>query len=223
MEVTLNTTRSTDQRIAALVSGIGLLFMAVIAAVANFALIQGAIVPGDAGATAANIAASEGMFRLGAIGLVIVAILDVVVAWGLYEVFRPVDNGLSLLAGWLRLAYAAIFAAAIVNLFTAARTASGDALETLRLTQLFDDGYNVGLIVFGLHLVVVGFLAVRAEFIHWVFGALLIVAGLGYLVDSIVVLAIPEYSLDIGLYTFVGELVFIFWLLVRWRKLAPQG
>ncbi len=222
MEMTQNTKSVSTQQSAALVSGIGLLLMAVIAALANFAAIQGAVVPGNAAATASNIVATEGVFRLGAIGLVIVAILDVMVAWGLTEVFRPVNSGLSLIGGWLRLAYAAIFALAVVNLFSAARAASVDPALALRLTELFDDGWNVGLVFFGLHLIVVGVLAVRAQFIHWVFGALLIVAGLGYLVDSIAVLTVPSYSLELGLYTFVGEVVLMIWLLVRWRKLGAE-
>jgi len=124
--------------------------------------------------------------------------------------------------GWLRLAYAAVFALAIVNLFTAARTAGADSTEALRLIEHFDDGWNVGLVFFGLHLVVVGFLAVRSAFVHWIFGVLLIVAGLGYLLDSLAVLAAPSYSLEIGLYTFVGEVVFIVWVFVRWRKLGDE-
>ena len=60
--------------------------------------------------------ASEGMFRLGVLSLYLVVVLDVVVAWALLRVFSPVNEGLSRLAAWFRLAYAAVFAVAISQL-----------------------------------------------------------------------------------------------------------
>ena len=53
--------------------------------------------------------------------LLVVAVLDVVVAWALYAVLRPVSRGIALLAAWLRVVYAAVFAAALSNLVVAAR------------------------------------------------------------------------------------------------------
>ena len=209
----------TSRRTAALVSGVALLLMAIVAAVANFAVLEGAIVSSDAAATAANIAGAPTRFRLGATGFLLVALLDVIVAWGLYELFRREQPGLSLLGGWLRLAYAAIFAVAIAGLFTAARTAPTDAAATLLQVQRFNDGWTAGLLIFGGHLIVVGILAWRSSFVHWIFGLLLLVAGAGYLVDSLAALVNPSYSLELALYTFVGEVLFIFWLLIRGARL----
>ena len=53
-------------------------------------------------------------------------------------------------------------------------------------------------------------------------GALLAIAGLGYLVDSIGILLFPQYNLSLGEYTFFGELILIFWLLWRGIKGFPQ-
>jgi len=41
--------------------------------------------------------------------LYVAALLDIVVAWALFTVFRPVDAELSRLSAWFRLAYAAVF------------------------------------------------------------------------------------------------------------------
>lgn len=94
---TANWQQDTQPRIAALITGIGLLAMAIIAAFANFAVIVNLEVPGDPSATAANLAESAGLVRLAAAGFIIIAILDVVVAWGLYIVLRRVNPSLSLL------------------------------------------------------------------------------------------------------------------------------
>ncbi|TMQ29146.1 MAG: DUF4386 domain-containing protein [Planctomycetota bacterium] len=85
-------------RQAALASGLGLLLLAILAAFVNFGVLQKLIVAGDAQTTAQNIAAAQGLFRLAIGGFFAVAILDVVVAWGLYFVFQPVNRSLSLLA-----------------------------------------------------------------------------------------------------------------------------
>jgi len=71
---------------------------------------------GDAAKTATDIAASEGTFRVGIASLYVAAALDVLVAWALLQVFRSVHEALSQLAGWFRLAYAAVFLVAISQL-----------------------------------------------------------------------------------------------------------
>jgi Domain of unknown function (DUF4386) len=215
-----NWTHDTRPRTAALVAGIGLLVMAVIAALSNFGVINSLTVPGDAGATARNLVNSAVLFRLGAVGLIVVAVLDVVVAWALYVVLRTVNPSLSLLGAWFRLAYAAIFAAAISSLFSALRAAPVEPTETLFLLKTFDQGWHIGLVAFGLHLGVVGLLVWRPGFFSRLVSVLLAVAAVGYIVDSLGTLLSPTYSLGLSAFTFVGEVVFIFWLLILGGKLA---
>jgi len=81
-------------RTGAIVGGIGLLLMAVLAANANFGILQTLIVPGDAQATSQNIIASSGSFRLAIISFLVVAVLDIVVAWALFVILRPAAKSL---------------------------------------------------------------------------------------------------------------------------------
>lgn len=212
----------TRPRAAALVAGIGLLAMAVIAGIANFGVIANLAVPGDPQATAANLADSADLLRLAAAGFAVVAILDMVVAWGLYIVLRTVNPSLSLLGGWLRLAYAAILAVAINSLVDAMRAGPMNPALAALFLESFDTLWQIGLIVFGVHLSVVGYLALRADFIHWLFGVLLVISGLGYVLDGFGTLLSPDYSLDLAMFTFIGEVALIFWLLVRGRKLSDM-
>jgi hypothetical protein len=216
---TANWKRDTQPSTAAIIAGISLLAMAVIAAYANFAVIMNLEVPGDPSTTAANLVESAGQARLAAAGFIIVVILDVIVAWGLYIVLRSVNPSLSLLGGWLRLAYAAILAVAINSLLNALHAGPMDPALAGFFLESFDSLWQIGLIIFGLHLCVVGYLAWQAEFIHWLFGLLLIIAGLGYIVDGFGTVLIPDYSLDLAVFTFIGEVTLIFWLLIRGRKL----
>ncbi len=212
-----------------LTAGIGLLAMAVVAGVAKLVALDGLVTPGDAARTAADIAASPTLFRLGAAGMLLVVVLDVVVAWGLYNVFRPVDGATSLLAAWLRLAYAAVFLVAVARLLEVPRLLDpGSYLavlppeqrqaEVLAHVDAFGDIWDAGLVLFGLHLVVIGYLALRSRFVPRALGVLLVVAGAGYVVDSAVAVLAPGEVPTISSVTFLGELLLAVWLVTRGRR-----
>jgi hypothetical protein len=223
-------------RKAAIVAGLGLLFMMVFAVFANFSVFPKLIVPGDAAATANNIVASEGLFRAGIFSFIIVAILDLVVALALYVLLKPVHKSLSLLAALFRLVYATIFGVALTNYFNALLLLSGaDYLAGFETAQLqaqvmlflnaFSDGWNIGYVFFGLHLFFLGYLVFKSSRVLFksvniprILGVLLIIASLGYLFDSIGKILLPSYDLDIALYTFIGEFLFMLWLLIKGWK-----
>jgi hypothetical protein len=213
-------------RTAALVSGVGMLLMALFSPFAFLTTYQNIMVSGDATATAANIIAAGSRFNIGITIFLLVAILDVVVAWALYELFKPVDRSFSLLAGWLRLAYAPVFALSLTNLVSASKwLGNADYQNAFEMDQLnayamqsvgaFRSGWDIGLAIFGLHLLVLGYLAIKSGFLPSWLGVLLVVASIGYLVDSFGRLLWPEYSISLAQFTFVGEVLLIFWLIRR--------
>ena len=222
------TTADHSQRKVALAAAFSLLFMALLAPFAQFGVLKTLIVPADAALTTTNIAGSLGLFQAAIAAFVLVAILDVVVAWGLYVLLRPVNKSLARMVGSLRITYAAVFALALLNLLDAARLvdgATGTALQSGPLqaqvaasVASFDTVWHVGLGIFGLHLVglgvlLVGFAAPR------MLAVLVVVAGAGYLADSIGTMLIADYGLTVSTFTFVGEALLIFWLF--WR--AARG
>ena len=50
----------------------------------------------------------------------------------------------------------------------------------------------------------------------------LLAAGAGYFADSVVTLGVPGTEAAIGLYTFIGEVVFMVWLLVAGLRRGPK-
>jgi hypothetical protein len=231
MNSDLNTSRFADISIrkSAIVAGLGLLLMAILAPIANFGVFETLIVPGEATTTANNIMASPGLFRTGIFVFLIVAILDVVVAWALYILLKPVNKSLSLLAAWFRVVYAAIFAISLSNLLIVLQLLNGDgflkAFETNQLyaqvmlfLNAFTDGWDLGLVIFGLHLLFLGYLVFKSGYIPKILGILVIVAGLGYLIDNLGKLLSPNYNVTIAMFTFIGEVLLIFWLLWRGIK-----
>ncbi len=228
------TNRITDisLRQAAIVAGVGLLLMAILAPFAEFSVRQSLIVPGDAATTANNLMANELLVRI-SIGIyLLVAILDVIVAWGLYVFLKPVNKGLSLLAAWFRVVYAAVLAIVLVNFVMALHLLSGaDYLSVFESEQLyaqvmlflnaFGEGWSMGLAIFGLHLLALGYLVLKLSGVMpKILGVLVMIAGLGYLIDSLSKLLFPAYDTNIAVFTFIGEVLLIFWLFFKGARIS---
>lgn len=213
---------------ASLIAGGGLLLMAVLS-FASLPIIEGMRVPGDAAATVANIAGNDLQFRLSILALLGVIVLDVVIAVALYAFLRPVHRALALLAAVLRVTYAAVFGAALGHLLaigglvdggTAASAFGPDQLAALVAVNYdaFSAMWEIGLAISGVHLLVVALGIARAVYVPTAVGALVAVAGVGYVIDPLTVIVLGE-SFGVIVVTFVGEVVLLAWLLYRGRTL----
>jgi hypothetical protein len=225
-----------SQRQAARIAGSAYVIISVLALFANFYVLDRLTQPGDAAATVSNIADSEGLFRSGVVALIAVFVADAVVAWALYIFFKPVSRDLSLLTAWFRLLYTAMSGIALLNLAVVVLLVAGaDAATALGAGQrdaqamLFLDAYDYGwaiaLVCFGVHLVLLGFLALRSDYAPRIIGILLVVAGLGYLVNSLarfLLLNYEDYSdfffLLVAVPAIAGEFSLTGWLLLRGGK-----
>jgi hypothetical protein len=189
------------------------------------------VTEGDAARTAADISASAGLFRAGIVSLLLVIALDVVAAVALYRVFAPVSRAVSMLSAALRLVFAGVFLVAIGELVGVLRLLGRDdylavfgedqlqAQVLLRLNA-FDDVWQAGLFLFGLHLLAAGYLAYVSGYVPRLIGALLAIAGLGYVADSVVAVLVDGSPFEVSTLTFVGEFVLAVWLVVRGRSLS---
>lgn len=132
-----------------------------------------------------------------------VFLLDIVLAWALHVVFRPVNPDLSLLAAWSRLVYTTFLGVALVFHLQALRllddahlAALGtDQAQTQALLALesFNDAWLVGLAAFGIHLVLLGVLVIRSGWAPRLLGVLLAIAGVAYVVDTLAQTLLPDY------------------------------
>ena len=221
---------NVSPRLAGRVAGWAILAMALIAPFAEFYVRQRLVVPKDAGATATNLAAHETLFRLGIVAFLVVIILDVVVAWGLYVLLKPVSTSVAVLMAWARLVYAVIFAVAVVNLLNAIHLVTDRTYQaafpptqrnaqTMASLNAFSAGWAVALVFFGIHLILVGYLAIESGYVPKLIGVLLVIAGLGYTADSFIGFLVPDYVATAALFTFVGELVLALWLVIRGKTI----
>jgi hypothetical protein len=210
----------------ALIAGLGLLTMALLAPFAVFGVLGALVVPGDARSTFDNLVSSQGLFRTGIAVLLVVVMLDVIVAWTLFVLLRPVHRSIALLTAWLRLAFATVFGGALFHLLDAAETVAGAGQSALPIEQLhaqvmssvslFEVGWTgIALGIFGLHLLGLGYLLYKSVDFPRFLGLLVVIAGAGYIVDSLGTILVPDYGMTVATFTFVGEALLIFWLLRR--------
>jgi hypothetical protein len=222
-----------SMRRASATAGIGLLLMIVPAFLGNFVALEGLVTPGDAARTAADITASEVLFRFGIANLFAVVVLDIIVAVALYRVFVPVSAGIATLAAAARLVYAGIFMVAISQLVGVANLLGGPesiavvSSEHARAQawlgiEAYRDTWNAGLLVFGLHLLLLGRLAWRSGYVPRVVAVLLGVAGVGYAFDTVAAVLVGHGAPTIAEFTFLGEVLLAIWL-IRWSRCLARG
>lgn len=226
-------------RKAALIAGFGYLMVFIVATFANAFALESLIVAGDATATVKNIMANQLLFRFGIAGWVIVLAFDLIVAWALYILLEPINKSLSLLAAWFRLLFVAIFASGLVNLLSVLELLSGaDILVVSGAGQLqaqamlflhaYEYGVTVSFVFFGLHIFIIGFLIFKSDYIPKILGVLLLIASLGYLIDSFGNFLSTSYAkneaafiLFVAVPAVISEFSLTLWLLFKGGKVQP--
>ena len=215
------------------IAGIGYLVIFLTGIFANFFVLERIVVSNDAQATYNNILENTSQFRIGFLSFVIMVVFDVLLTWALYIIFEPVNRNLSLFGAWFRLVNTALFGVALFALFNVLHLSSGEEyLNVFEPSQLqakvmlainnFNHIWLIGLLFFGIHLAALGYLIIQSTFIANFIGILLIVASLGYVIDSVAHFMVPNYndykeifSMIVVIPGVVGELSLTLWLLFR--------
>ncbi|MCG7410835.1 DUF4386 domain-containing protein [Paenibacillus sp. ACRRX] len=230
----------TDQRKMALTAAISLLIMT-LAAFFSYGFVHGSlVVQGDATATYHNLLSSNVLFKAEILGWIIILFCDIVVAWAFYMFLRPIDNHLSLLGAWFRLIYTAVLGIAILNLILVLLLTNStvhsslfknDQLQAHVMLYLtaFETIWSIGLIIFGGHLLLVGYLAFKSNSIPKGISILLLIASIGYIATHLCNTFFPHFDVIMTILKFtftvpmiVGELGFGIWLLLRGGKLIVK-
>jgi hypothetical protein len=186
-------------------------------------------VRGDAGATALNIINHENLFRSCILVNLAGTIAFLFLAIHLQRMFEVVDVSQSK----FMLALAGIQVPIVLTLavfkFTALMVVKGELPELLSpgespdLTMLFLQMNGYGMLISellsGLWLLPLGWLAYQSRFIPRILGLLLILAGFGYLLDSVITMILPDVSGPFHIIAYVsfglGEIPMMLWLLIK--------
>jgi hypothetical protein len=218
-------------RQAAVIAGLGYLINPV--SYAEYGLYPKLVIDGNVGQTAQNITAHGGLFVALICCYLINFIGDVVISWALYVLLAPVNRALSLLTALFRLVYTAVALCAVMNLVNVYRMLHTPEYLTLfgvnplhaqvqLLLNSFQWDWSMSLVIFGIHLVLLGVLIFRSSYIPRLIGILLVINGLGWMIDRLRLYLFPDAPLGFLFITFFGEMVFMFWLLIRgWAIKEP--
>jgi hypothetical protein len=212
----------------ALIAGIALLLMALLAGITYGYFHTTLVVAGNSGATFQNLKSSTGFFKAELTGWIIILLLDGLVSWALYRFFRHSHRPMAMLSSVLRVFYTVFLGIAIYELSDVLRAVQqvlpaeelGSQLSRIENgLRAFDHIWSLGLIVFGLHLMLLGYLALQALYVPTLWGVLLIISGLCYTAVHVSFILFPAAAdalttveSILGLPMAVGEISFAMWL-----------
>ncbi|MGE6344662.1 DUF4386 domain-containing protein [Bacillus mycoides] len=217
------------ERNFALFAGTSLLIMA-FTAFFSYGFVHGnLVVPSNASTTLHNIQTSSSLFKAEIFGWIIIFITDIIASWALYFFLKPIHTSLSLLATCLRLMYTAILIIAIFNLIfvllLSKSTVANSEAYTMLFLEAFEYIWSVGLIIFGLHLLTLGYVTFQSKNIPKTISILLLIAAIGYIIINVMNTMFSQYDAIISILNVVfqlpmiaGELGFSIWLLLRGGK-----
>lgn len=193
------------------------------------------IVRGNATASGENILAHETLFRFSILGDILTHIILLFLAFLLYRLLSDVNRtGALVMVGFVVVSTAIGFlntlnSLAAVILFRGADflavidKAQRDALAMLFI-RLHSQGFFINEINSGLWLFPLGLLVFRSGFLPRLLGVWLIIAGLGWLVVSVIALVSPsnyDTAFRFAQPVVLGEMAFALWLLIKGAKVQP--
>ena len=199
---------------------------------------RGLVIKGDAAATAAGLLSHETSFRLGVAGDLLAVLSYAVVTALFYELFKPVNKSVALIAAFLSLVGCSIQAFACAFQLAPFVALGGepylsvikaDQLQALAYMSLkmYGPAYKIGLVFFGLYNLLNGCLILRSTFLPRFLGVFMVIAGLPFLVfllplgKNLSPFAVAPAAL--------GEGLLLVWLLVKgvnaqkWTEQAIQA
>ena len=166
------------------------------------------LVASDPIATARHVAASSQLFRLSFLVYLIEAVCDITLTLIFYVLLRPVSSTLSLLAAFFGIVSTATFATGELFYFMASVPVLDEAVRTHLTTDesslfiysaltLYGYGGTVFMVFYGIATALRGYLFYRSAYFPKWLGALLLLAGTGFIVKNVIAVALPQYDSDL--------------------------
>jgi hypothetical protein len=184
------------------------------------------IIPGSITRTISNIIENETLFRWSIISALFVQLVNIILALLLFNLFKHINKGMAaLMVIFSLLAVPIIFLNEINNL--AVLQLLDQSNESQHLISVFLNLHQQGIIVaqvfWGLWLFPLGYLVYKSGYLPKFIGILLIIGAVGYVVDSFTLILLPQFKITFSEFTFLGEVIFPIWLLIKGSKKQDSG
>jgi hypothetical protein len=196
-------------------------------------------VSGDMATTVSQIKAFGFLFRLGYVVILIRLIFLTLMVLALYKLFRPVNRDVAIVMVAFVLISNAATMVSLVFEFSAPLLLTSDGYSNLLTTdqrlaqvQFFVDMQvqaDKAAQILTLWVILLGFLMYKSGYVPKLLGILMMVAGVGYMVDFLVFFLLPQLDVQIAGLAFLAEVAFPFWLLIKgvdveaWKSRTLKG
>jgi hypothetical protein len=241
--MTVVSRNETSPQIYARVGGILYLLIIVLGIFYEMIVRDSILVPGDSMATMASLKQNEFLWRLGIVAEFMSSVISIGLVLIMYRLTQLVNKDLAMLAAFFNLAGVTIQTVYIVQLvealfpigassylqvFTPEQLSAMISLSTK--SHVF--GFGIALLMFGPYFLITGYLIYKSNYLPKFIGVLYTISGMGYLVNSFMLILAPQLSgivfMIIVLPVLVGEVSLALRLLMKgvneseWRKYASN-
>ncbi len=188
-------------------------------------------VSGDPHATANSIVANAPLFRAGIAALLIGQVAFLLLPFVLFKLLRHVNQNAAVLMVALAVVSVPVALVSLSNRLDALDILRGPNLQSQMQSQamLYINAYGNGLLVttlfWGLWLLPFGYLVIRSGFLPKLLGVLLVLGGLGYVIQVFWQILMPDTSFPdlVLLPAAIGEIGICLWLLVAGVRKPQSG
>jgi len=170
------------------------------------------------------ILANMGLYQSMLIGILIIIILDFIVSYTLYKYFENDNKKMSLLSGIIRVIYTLIFVIATYYLTKNLNTNELTNQKVISNYHKFQTIWNIGLVIFGFHIILIGWLMKLHNKIPKILWSITLLAGVSYMITSFLKVVSPDSEfvetliMILALPMTIGELGLAIWLWIKGGK-----
>ncbi len=223
-----------------LITGLAYALVFAISIIGNGLYLEKVLDKGNWLLTYQNILEFPLVFRIGISSWFLVIICDVIVAWGIYILFRSTNKELALLSAWMRIIFASIYAIGFLQLFELSIlihdnvyidsfSQSQLVTQTMLSMKHYDSYVNLSFLFFGIHIGLLAYLILQSKLISKSIGYALIIACIGYLINSFGSFLSKDFANNqywfvalVAIPAIVSELSLTIFLIVKNKKISLQ-
>ncbi len=228
------------QKNIALVVGVAYALVFVISIIGNGVYLESVLDIGNWQTSYQNIVEHPLVFRVGVSSWFLVIICDVLVAWGIYIMFSSSNKELAILAAWMRIIFASIYAIGFLELYELSTIIHDNnfinlydqsqlVAQTMLSIKQYKNYVNLSFIFFGIHIGLLAYLILKSKIIHKLIGYALVTACIGYLINSFGSFLSSSFSNNqnifivlVALPAIVSELSLTIFLIVKNKEISRQ-
>ena len=178
----------------------------------------------DSDLTASLLLENFTLYKWGIVSWLVIVVLDIIVSIGLYFIYKDQLKKLATLSSFLRILYTFILGIAVAQLLLPFMHNSGSS-KGLLYFESFEKIWSLGLIIFGLHLLILGIVCLKSDFTPKFFSYFLVLGGLCYLLVQNLKSFFPHLSETTATIESIltapmalSEISFAIWLIIKFTR-----